>query len=144
MESVNSLNTTVEDAAKTLSEEFLAVSGVATEIKLPTELATLFRAFSIGTINEGSELPLIMRGDGIQSRFIPSLLYYIAQNSNFWYIWGFEEPENCLEHSLSTELANNIKNDYCKTVQIILTSHSPAFISLEGKKHNHFPNFLRK
>lgn len=86
------------------------------------------------TTGNKDEFPLTVRGDGIQTRFLPSLLYHIAEKSNRHYIWGFEEPENCLEHRLATKLANDFLQEYSNNSQIILTSHSPAFISMQDKK----------
>jgi hypothetical protein len=50
------------------------------------------------------------------------------------YIWGFEEPENSLEHALATKLAQEIIDVYSGMAQVFLTSHSPAFFGLRG--HN--------
>lgn len=132
-ESVKSLNEAVEEGASKLNNEFESVCGVKTDIKLPDELSILFRAFSVATKIGSEDMPLNMRGDGIQARFLPSLLYYVATNSNLTYLWGFEEPENCLEHSLATDLAHELLITYTQNSQIFLTSHSSAFVSLEDK-----------
>lgn len=130
VESVIALNEAVDEGALFLNSEFEQVCGVKTNIRLPQELAVLFRAFSVETKSGNADMPLIMRGDGIQTRFVPSLLHYIAVNSSLTYVWGFEEPENCLEHSLATELSTELQGAYSKDSQIFLTSHSPAFIGL--------------
>jgi len=111
-ESVKSFNAAVEEGANILSEEFEQVCGIKTNISLPQELAVLFRAFFVKTENNNIDVPLTMRGDGIQTRFLPSLLHYVALNSRLTYLWGFEEPENCLEHSLATELASELESTY--------------------------------
>ena len=77
-------------------------------------------------------MPLGVRGDGIRCRFLPSLLHYISESSNLFHIWGFEEPENSLEHGLSTKLAHRMRDEYGKAAQILVTSHSPAFFTLSG------------
>lgn len=128
--SVNNLNATVEKAAKDLSSEFKKVCNIETDIRLPEELAALFRAFAVATKSGSDDMPLTMRGDGIQSRFIPSLLHYVARNSRLTYIWGFEEPENCLEHALATKLADELQTTYSKETQVIVTTHSQAFLGL--------------
>ena len=87
-------------------------------------------------------MPLAMRGDGIQTRFLPSLLHYVALNSNLTYIWGFEEPENCLEHSFATELADELHKTYSRESQIFLTSHSPAFINLQKENVSTYRIYL--
>jgi len=131
--SVNALNEAVEQGALILNKEFERVCGIQTNIKLPQELAILFRAFSVKTKSGNADIPLVMRGDGIQVRFLSSLLHYVALNSKLTYLWGFEEPENCLEHSLATKLAKELQGTYSKESQIFITSHSPAFIGLENK-----------
>jgi AAA15 family ATPase/GTPase len=132
IESIDGLNKAVEEGAVELNDEFRDVCGITTDIRLPQELAELFRAFSVYTGGDDGELPITMRGDGIQTRFISSLLNYVAQNSKLIYLWGFEEPENCLEHTLATDLSYDLRDSYSNESQILLTSHSPAFLSLDG------------
>jgi energy-coupling factor transporter ATP-binding protein EcfA2 len=128
---VGSLNASVEKAASILNDEFARVCSVKTHVRLPEDLAALFRAFAVATESGDEELPLAMRGDGIQGRFLPSLLHYVAANSTITYIWGFEEPENCMEYPLAVELAKEIRNNYSRPSQILITSHSPAFYGLQ-------------
>lgn len=129
---IQNLNKAVEEGTIGLKNEFLIVSGIKTEIKLPESLASLFRAFYVGTSLKEDSIPLLKRGDGVQSRFIPSLLHHISSHSKYTYIWGFEEPENCLEHQLVLKLADDIRSLYSKPSQVILTSHSTGIISLES------------
>jgi len=134
IEMVAGLNETVRGKVDELATEFERVSGVATSIRLPAKPAELFRAFTVSTPAVDGELPLSSRGDGLRLRYIPSLLHYIAAHSrNKFYIWGFEEPENSLEHRLATELAQTMARDYAREGQLLLTSHSPAFISLRDE-----------
>lgn len=126
------LNSVVRSQAIVLNTEFERASGIATEIKLPERLDELFRAFSVSTKLESDEMPLHMRGDGIRSRFVPSLLHYVSVHSKKYYVWGFEEPENSLEHGLATKLAQELAKNYASHAQILLTSHSPAFFKLDG------------
>lgn len=70
------------------------------------------------------------RGDGIQVRYIPSILNYIALNASENYIWGFEEPENSLEYNMARKMAEDFFNIYKNNSTIFLTTHSPAFIDL--------------
>ncbi len=127
---VQTLNATVAAEARDLNDEFLHVAKVPTQIRLPDQIAELFRAFSVATKSGDEDFPLNVRGDGIRSRFLPSLLHYISTHSRFFYIWGFEEPENSLEHALATGLAQEVVNTYSKRSQVLVTSHSPAFFSL--------------
>jgi predicted ATPase len=131
-ESVEALLRSVQEEVDTLKEEFSSVTGVDFSMSLPNEVADLFRAFLVMT-GEENDLPLTVRGDGIQTRFLPSLLHHVAVNSKQFYIWGFEEPENCLEHGMATALAERMAQEYSNESQILLTSHSPAFISLEDE-----------
>lgn len=65
------------------------------------------------------------RGDGIQVRYIPSILNFILGSVAKICIWGYEEPENSLEYNLALQMADNFKN-YIYNNQIFLTTHSPA------------------
>lgn len=141
---IKKLNEAVEQQTTYLRDEYNKVINVETNIVLPEDLSDLFRAFSIATSYGGNnEVPLSMRGDGIQARFLPSLLHYITERGDYWYIWGFEEPENCLEHSLASTLADDLRDKYCKNAQIFLTTHSPALISSEGSNISSWRVFLR-
>ena len=77
---------------------------------------------------------MILRGDGIQARYVPSVLHYISSRSNEFFIWGFEEPENCLEYSRVNVLGHDFEQTYSKEAQILITSHSPALISLRDQE----------
>jgi len=134
---ISDLNNTVRAEANELHDEFETVSGVGIDIHLPENLEALFRAFAIST-GKKQQFPLSVRGDGIQTRFIPSLLHHVAVQSKKFYIWGFEEPENCLEHGLATQLANDMANEYSTESQILVTSHSPAFIFADHDKMTAF------
>ena len=74
------------------------------------------------------------RGDGIQVRYIPSILNYIAANASENYIWGFEEPENSLEYNMARKMAEDFYGIYKANSTIFLTTHSPAFIDLGYKE----------
>lgn len=79
------------------------------------------------------EIPLSLRGDGVQAKLIPELLNEVCRNRNADYvIWGFEEPENSFEYGNAQQLAENFLNDYSKKNQIFITSHAFNFITLEG------------
>ncbi len=71
-------------------------------------------------------------------RYIPTILNYIAKNSNQFHIWGFDEPENSCEYALVKELSNSFLNEYVKNSQIFVVTHSFHFISLTG---NHVSRF---
>lgn len=123
-------------AAQELNDEFEVATGVRTNLSSPKSVSELYQAISVDTEVgiEGNTINLDGRGDGIRIRYLPSILYYIAKNSSNMYIWGFEEPENSLEYNLASEMAETFEQTYCKQTQILVTSHSPAFIGLAGKK----------
>lgn len=123
----------VDDRIGDLQKEFEEATGIHTELEPPTDIASLFRAFGVST-SGGSidDVPLKLRGDGIQARYIPSVLNYIAGKSGKLFVWGFEEPENSLEYGRVSELASGFTNTYASNAQIFLTSHSPAFTSLDA------------
>jgi hypothetical protein len=125
---VERLNTSVEREAQELHAEFAQATGIPIRLHLPVELGDLFRAFAVATRQGEDELPLDLRGDGIRARFLPSLLHYVSQHSRLQYIWGFEEPENSLEHGLATSLAGEMSASYAREAQIFVTTHSPAFL----------------
>ncbi|MDP8263039.1 MAG: AAA family ATPase [Candidatus Ancaeobacter aquaticus] len=132
-ESIEGLNSTISSEIKNLQEEFALITKIDTQINLPEKLSDLFKAFTVSTKEQGGHLPLQQRGDGIRTRFIPSLLHHISQNSKLYFIWGFEEPENNLEYSLAIELAEKMAKEYSRDSQIFITTHSPAFFSLTDK-----------
>ncbi len=76
------------------------------------------------------KIPLLFRGDGIKSKYIPPLLLWLNEkNKSRIYVWGIDEPENSLEFKLADELADLYFNNYGLKTQIFLTSHSLAFIN---------------
>lgn len=140
---VKDLNANLQEKAKSLRDDFKKATDIKADVSLPVDPSGLFRAFSVSTtwnnqriedVNEQEFIALALRGDGIQARYIPSLLNYIATNSSLFYIWGFEEPENSVEYNLAIELAHQFNTIYTQNAQIFITSHSPAFISLEGSQ----------
>lgn len=86
------------------------------------------------------QVPLLLRGDGIKSKFIPPLLQWIQQHDDTsFYVWGIDEPENSLEFKKAQEVANLYFSKYAKTAQLFMTSHSLAFIFTD----NHDVSILR-
>jgi len=78
---------------------------------------------------ENFQIPLQLRGDGVKSKFIPPLLQWIQKHeSNKFYVWGVDEPENSLEFKKAQEVADLYYSEYSKDTQLFLTSHSLAFI----------------
>jgi predicted ATP-dependent endonuclease of OLD family len=137
-DALKSLNNSISNTGKALNDEFFNVSKIDTSIELPENLKDLLSAFQISTNKGEDKRNLEYRGSGIQSRFIPSILFYLSQHSSLHYIWGFEEPENCLEYKLAANLMRDILNKYSLNIQIFITSHSPAFFSSDNTKINVF------
>jgi len=140
---VKNLNDNLRNRAGSLRSNFERATGIEADVSLPNDPNTLFRAFSVSTkwqsqrVEEALDqevISLALRGDGIQARYISSLLHYIAENSSLFYVWGFEEPENSVEYNLAIDLASEFAQVYSKETQIFVTSHSPAFISLQSPK----------
>lgn len=116
-----------------LSRDFERATQIQSLVAPPTEFADLFQAFVVSTLSGVENIPLVQRGDGIQARYVSSVLEYISSKSSGFFIWGFEEPENSLEYSRAIDLANDLVTIYSREAQIFLTTHSPAFTSLQTK-----------
>ncbi|MCI5107386.1 MAG: AAA family ATPase [Pseudomonadales bacterium] len=113
--------------------------GIPNTIQVPSDFKVLFSNLDFGLKKNGYTYHLKQRGDGIKVRHIPVILKYMSEQekriSTPGYvkpdtIWGFEEPENNLEFKYAFEVAEEIKN-YSTDIQIFLTTHSPAFYSLD-------------
>lgn len=132
--SMDVLSKRIAVAAQELNEEFEAATGIRTNLSSPKSISELYQAIGVDTQvdSRGNTVTLDGRGDGIRVRYLPSILHYIAKNSSNMYIWGFEEPENSLEYSLVLRMAEDFEKTYCKHSQILVTSHSPAFIGLSN------------
>jgi predicted ATPase len=140
---VEELNISLTERARSLREDFRKATSIEADVSLPVDPKSLFRAFSVSTKWEDTRaekeaeqelLSLSLRGDGIQAIYIPLLLKYIADNSSLFYIWGFEEPENSVEYNLAIDLAEAFESTYSKRAQVLLTTHSPAFVTLRSPR----------
>ena len=132
--SMSELAELVSTATSTLSEEFYKVTNIESSIETPTNTGRLYQSLNIVTKNGENEVLLKNRGDGLQVRYLPSILHYLSLNSNERFIWGFEEPENSLEFNMARDMAEDFYDVYRKNSQIFITTHSPAFIDLGGKE----------
>lgn len=112
---------------------------INSQIKLPSNLQSLFKTLDFSTSEGGFEISLSNRGDGIKTRYIPVILKFISDqlninkrkgSANVNMIWGYEEPENNLEMLAAFKLARDFI-DYSKDIQILITTHSPGFYSLK-------------
>lgn len=129
-ELLETINSNTQDMSHRISESL----GINSRVKVPENLRDLFRALDFSTEYGEFNVPLQFRGDGIQARHIPFILDFIARHDKKYHIWAYEEPENSLEMSKAFELAQQFQNDFSEENQIFLTTHSPAFYDLGGKR----------
>jgi hypothetical protein len=145
----NTVDDKIKSAAKTFTQEInrhtSAISAnlekrlkIKSSIQLPNDLKGLFVSLDFQT--DTTLLSLKQRGDGIKARHIPIILRFLADQDNFLrdrgspsytHIWGYEEPENNLELTKAFGLAKEF-SEYSTDVQILLTTHSPAFYQLHS------------
>lgn len=133
-ETMSNLFENVVKTTEELSKEFKVATNIESMIATPNDVKELYRTLNIITKSDDNMVRLEDRGDGIQVRYIPSILNYIAVNATENYIWGFEEPENSLEYNMARKMADDFYNIYKVNSTIFLTTHSPAFIDLAYKK----------
>lgn len=130
--SASSLASRISNQISELKSDFERATNVDTNIRPPSSISSLFQSFIISTSTEHGDIPLKYRGDGLQARYIASALNYYASKKSAFFIWGFEEPEIALEYKHASKLASDFDEIYSKQIQIFVTSHSPAFISLDS------------
>lgn len=123
----------IQNKIVNLSEDFARATQITSSVVPPTEFADLFQSFVVSTQSGDQTVPLALRGDGIQARYVSSVLQYISHNSPDFFIWGFEEPENSLEYSRTVDFANDFLENYSKDAQIFISTHSPAFTSFQAQ-----------
>ncbi|HYF85794.1 ATP-binding protein [Azospirillum sp.] len=134
---VGKFNEQLSKTARMLQEDFENSTGVSARISLPENFAELFQALRIRTAATAGGEPVIdidARGDGIRLRLIPTILNYISERSTKRFMWGFEEPENSMEYKRAAELFERFASAYSRKSQVIITTHSPAFISLSDER----------
>ncbi|MBQ7707194.1 MAG: AAA family ATPase [Lachnospiraceae bacterium] len=134
-ETMSNLFENVVKTTEELSEEFKVATNIESMIATPNDVKELYRTLNIITKSDDNLVRLEDRGDGIQVRYIPSILNYIATNASENYIWGFEEPENSLEYGMAQKMSEDFYNIYIDKSTIFLATHSPAFIDLGYREH---------
>lgn len=127
----DNLSTVIDSRSAELRGILKEVTGLEFTFELPQSMLALLEA--AGLITEG-EIPLQMRGDGIQGQTVPGILEHLSSHPKKFYFWGFEEPENSLEYIKATQLAEDIYEKYSKQAQIFLSTHSPAFLAMQKDK----------
>jgi len=131
----------IQEVTDTITKELTDQIQISNTIQVPSDFKQLFSNLDFGVKVGVNTYHLKQRGDGIKIRHIPVILKYMSEQerniSRAGYvkpdtIWGFEEPENNLELRYAYELAEKFK-EYSKDIQIFVTTHSPAFYSLDTK-----------
>jgi hypothetical protein len=142
----------IRDHTKRISKELFQRLGFESRLQIPTDLSVLFEVLDFETSNPNGNISLKLRGDGIKVRHIPIILKFISEQRNFnkrkgaiksSTIWGYEEPENNLELSRAFEHANDFI-EYSSNIQILITTHSPAFYSLKNDNASNTKVFIVK
>lgn len=128
----------IQDISEDIATEIENLIGLPSRIQAPSDFRMLFTNLDFGETHDGNTYLLKHRGDGIRAWHVPIILKIMAQKEkeitrsgyvNPDTIWGFEEPENNLEMSNAFLLAEQM-HDFSKDIQIVLTTHSPAFYAL--------------
>ncbi|MCH4562067.1 ATP-binding protein [Halomonas sp. EGI 63088] len=134
-ESLSGFTKELQDKTDEISRRLLHGLNIKSVIAPPEDLTDLFRSLDFETKNQHEDpySLTLQKGDGVQARHIPVILSFLSDKSKRdYHVWGFEEPENSLELASACEEAKAFL-DFSKSwnKQIFLTSHSPAFFSLE-------------
>lgn len=137
-EPAQALSRAVNSSIADLTQKIKLALRVSSNIQIPNDLESIFERLEFYTEQDSFRIPLSRRGDGLQVRHIPYILQYISANNRGLNIWAYEEPENSLEMSNAFALAREFSHDFASSNQIFITSHSPAFYSIEGKNARHF------
>lgn len=133
-ESLEIFESGIRKSTGRLTAELATNLGFHSQLTPPSDLEGLFRTLDFNTGKHGMSL-LLQRGDGIKARHIPEILAFISDLQTSKYaLWGFEEPENSLSYGAALEEVQTFQR-YAerKNIQVIVTSHSPAFYNLRGE-----------
>lgn len=131
----------IKKSTEDMSDDLYHKLGFKSEISFPDNLASLFSTLDFETERNNNLISLRNRGDGIKIRHIPSILRFFHNENNRLNsngsirtdtIWGYEEPENNLEGLATFDKANQFI-EISDEIQILLTTHSPAFYLIKDK-----------
>lgn len=132
----------IQKITNDITKELKSQIGISSTIQVPSDFKQLFSNLDFGSKEGENTYHLKQRGDGIKIRHIPVILKYMAEQEKSISIpgyvkpdtiWGFEEPENNLEMKFAFELASTMRS-YSDSIQILITTHSPAFYALAGNE----------
>ncbi len=144
VESTKEFAGVIQSYTKQIHNEVADKIGIESQLTIPADMTDMFKTliFMTGKKDEDFAIPLDMRGDGIQSRHIPIVLKYLADEDQkarnkgsvkVTSIWGYEEPENGIELLKSFEVAKSFL-EYSQEIQMFVSTHSPAFYHLGENK----------
>jgi len=120
---LNSLAATIKQPL----EKFLpAIKGVNIQIPDYARRAALSRDFEI-LIDDGTETPLSLKGDGVKSLVALGLLKDRVQTTGASII-AIEEPESHL-HPAAIHQLNDVIRELTKENQIVISTHNPLFVA---------------
>lgn len=131
---IGEANKAVQGIIGDLQKDFENATGIENFVEIPTTLNYTNGLLQVNTQTQGGTVTIDKRGDGIRTHYIPKILHYVATHSNYYYIWGFEEPENSYEYRRCIQVAEEFDTQYSARSQIFITSHSPAFFGNESEK----------
>lgn len=135
------LSRVISGHTSTILSDLLETMELESKIAPPSDLKHIFSALDFRSTSSGQEFSLAQRGDGIKGRHIPIILDWLANQARTLAakgrpqvvsVWGYEEPENNLEMSACSTVADFFL-DKCATHQTFITTHSPIFYSLIEK-----------
>lgn len=144
----NNFENALQKSTEELMDEFNNVVNAKNyDISAAFELPDLINLFQTLNVQTGNNISLVYRGDGIQAKLIPEILYFISvkekqfkqtkiikgEKVKKYFIWGFEEPENSYEYKNARLLADRFLEVFSKNAQIFITTHSKEFLSLQPK-----------
>jgi AAA15 family ATPase/GTPase len=132
------LSTAVNKSIVDLTDNIKTALAVTSNIQIPNDLESIFERLEFFTQQDAFRVPLSRRGDGLQVRHIPHILQYISTRNRGLNVWAYEEPENSLEMSNAFALAMEFEKEFSVANQIFITSHSPAFYSLDSENTRHY------
>ena len=88
------------------------------------------------TLKDTNDRCINTKGSGIQRMILLSLISYVSKNSKEKVIWGIDEPEVFLQPLLQKRVFNEIK-EIAKSIDIMITTHSPHFINIYNLDNTH-------
>nr|WP_245613185.1 AAA family ATPase [Skermanella stibiiresistens] len=134
---VEGFNRYLKVTTESLRKDFSLATDISLNFSLPRSLPDLFQSILITTMQAeqvGTSMNIDALGDGLRLRMIPTILDYIAKKSKHRFLWGFEEPENSMEFRIASQMFQRCADEYRKSSQIFITTHSPAFISVDDPR----------